>query len=349
MTEPLIRPTDRGLYCDAGDFHIDPWRPVDRAVVTHAHSDHARPGCAHYLCSQSGESVTRKRIGTSGTLETLAWGERRSINGVSVSLHPAGHILGSAQVRVEHRGEVWVVSGDYKTAPDVSCESFEPVRCDVFITESTFGLPVYRWPETPVLFAEINRWWRDNRERGLTSVVFAYALGKAQRILAGVDASIGPIGVHGAVNKFLPDYDAAGIPLAPTIHARADNARELKGMGLIVAPGSALGSPWMRRFGRASLAFASGWMRIRGTRRRRGLDRGFVLSDHADWNGLVETIRATGASRIGVTHGTTGPFVRWLREQGHDAWTVPTRFTGESADGSAEADPDGGDAESGAA
>ncbi len=339
----LIEPTKQGLYCEAGDFYIDPWKPVDRAVVTHAHSDHARSGCKAYLCSESGEGVLRERVGKQSHIDTLGWGTPITLNGVQVSLHPAGHLLGSAQVRVEHKGEVWVVSGDYKTQEDVSCEPFEAVRCNTFITESTFGLPIYRWKPVAQVMDEVNGWWRQNQEEGRTSVVFAYSLGKAQRVLCAVDASIGPIGAHGTVMKFLPHYRAEGRPVPEVLHAKAESAKELKGKGLIVAPGSTQNSPWLRQFMPHSLAFGSGWMQVRGARRWRALDRGFVLSDHADWPGLIEAIRATGAERIGVTHGYTKPMVRWLTEKGWEAWEIPTRFTGETTGTSGEPERDGED------
>lgn len=328
---PLIRPTKEGLYCEAGDFFIDPWRAVDRAVITHAHSDHARSGSRRYLCSKSGEGVLRHRIGQKSNIAAIPFGEERSFGDVRVSLHPAGHILGSAQVRVEHRGEVWVVSGDYKTVADISCEAFEPVRCNTFITECTFGLPAYRWLSSEIVFAEINAWWRRNQEQNRTSMLFAYSLGKAQRVLAGIDSSIGPIGIHGAVAPFLPLYREAGITLPEAQKVTAENAKDLKGKALIVAPGSAANTPWMKKLNPSSLAFASGWMAIRGNRRRQALDRGFVLSDHVDWTGLIDAVKATGAEQIGVTHGYTEPFVRYAKEElGLNAYTIPTHFEGEA-------------------
>ncbi|MDQ3607194.1 MAG: ligase-associated DNA damage response exonuclease, partial [Gemmatimonadota bacterium] len=297
----LLRITDRGLYCEAGDFHVDPWLPVERAVITHAHGDHARWGCDRYLGSREGERVLRTRLGADARIRTVEFGEVIDVGGVRVSLHPAGHILGSAQVRVEHRGEVWVVSGDYKTEPDSTCTPFEPVRCHTFVTESTFGLPIYRWEPQAEVFREIRAWWAANREAGRASVLFGYALGKAQRLLAGLlGAEEGPIFTHGAVERLNADYRASGIALPPTTYASAA-AREQKWAGaLIVAPPSAAGTTWLRRFGAASTAFASGWMRIRGARRRRSVDRGFVLSDHVDWPALLEAIQATGAERVWV-------------------------------------------------
>jgi putative mRNA 3-end processing factor len=332
----LLRLTDHGLFCEAGDFFVDPWRPVARAVVTHAHSDHARWGCERYLGSREGERVLRTRLGADARIRSVEWGETVEVNGVRVSLHPAGHILGSAQVRVEHRGEVWVVSGDYKTEPDATCTPWEPVRCHTFVTESTFGLPIYRWPAQAEVFAEINEWWRTNAEGGKASLILGYSLGKAQRLISGLDPSIGPIFTHGAVERLTQDYRESGIDLPPTTYVAAAPKGMRWAGAMIVAPPSADATPWTRRFGPLSNAFASGWMRIRGTRRRRSLDRGFVLSDHIDWPSLVASIEATGAERIWVTHGYTAQVVRWLRGQGYDAHAVETRFTGERADLEAE-------------
>jgi putative mRNA 3-end processing factor len=257
------------------------------------------------------------------------------VRGVRVSLHPAGHILGSAQVRLELGGEVWVVSGDYKTGPDPTCTPFEPIRCHTFVTESTFGLPIYRWSDQDEVLRDINAWWRANQERGKATLLFGYALGKAQRLLAGLDPSIGPILTHGAVERMTAVYRAAGVPLPPTTHvAVADRSTEWS-RALIVAPPSTEGSTWPRRFGDHATGFASGWMLVRGTRRRRSLDRGFALSDHADWPGLLAAIAATGAERVWVTHGYTAPIMRWLRERGLEAWEIATRFQGEE-NGAAE-------------
>jgi putative mRNA 3-end processing factor len=327
----VLRP--EGLYCPPGDFYIDPWRPVDRAVVTHAHADHARVGHAHYLAAAPGEGVLRARLGAID-LQTLAYGERVDHFGVRVSLHPAGHVLGSAQVRLEHRGQVWVASGDYYLAGTVddpaegnaTCAPFEAVRCDCFITESTFGLPIYRWAPQRELFADIDRWWSANAAAGRASLLLGYSFGKAQRILAGVDPSIGTIVVHGAVEPLNRAYRAAGIALPTTrlVTEVADKA-DLR-RALVIAPPSVQNSTWARRFGDASDAFASGWMQLRGARRRRAVDRGFVLSDHADWPGLQRAIAATGARRVIVTHGYESVMVRWLAEQGLEAGAFSTEY-----------------------
>lgn len=314
-----------GLYCPAGGFFIDPTHPVDRAVTTHAHADHARPGSRAYLCAAPGRAILADRVGASAAIETLAYGEFRRIGDARVSLHPAGHILGSAQVRVEVAGEVWVVSGDYNnTRPDPrpTCEAFEPVACDTFITESTFGLPIYRWPDPAEVFAAIHRWWGHNQAEGLTSVIPAYPLGKSQRLLAALDPLQGPIAVHGNVARYVPLYQAAAIPMPPVETLETVDLAAFRGQGIVITTSAALESEAMRGLGEISRAFASGWMMIRAARRNRDFDRGFVLSDHADWDGLLAAIRATGATRIGVTHGSTGSFSRWLRESGWDAFPL---------------------------
>ena len=341
-TADLLRLTDRGLYCPAGDFYIDPWAPVDRAVITHAHSDHARWGSNRYLTARDGEHVLRLRMGPDAVIDTLAYGEAVSMNGVRLSLHPAGHILGSAQVRLEHRGKVWVVAGDYKVEADGTCAPFEPVRCHTFVTESTFGLPLYRWPKQADVLAEVHAWWRANQEAGRASLLFGYALGKAQRVLAGLDPGIGPIFTHGAVEKLNAAYRATAVKLPPTQHVAAAPRGSKWDKAMIVAPPSAHGSAWARTFGAASTGFLSGWMQIRGTRRRRAIDRGFVLSDHADWPGLLGAIDATGAQRAWVTHGYSEVLARWLRKKGLDARVVRTEFQGEVDAGDEEVATDEG-------
>jgi putative mRNA 3-end processing factor len=340
----LLRMTSRGLYCEAGDFYIDPWEPVDRAVVTHAHGDHARSGSRSYLAAETGEPVLRTRLGPEARLRSVPYGEPVELGGVTVSLHPAGHILGSAQVRVEWRGEVWVVTGDYKTEADPTCTPFELVRCHTFVTESTFGLPIYRWAPQSEVFEEIVRWWRANREKGRASVLFGYALGKAQRLLAGLlDREQGPILTHGAVERINLAYRASGVLLPATEHAGSFPGNADAAGALIVAPPSAAASPWLRRFGRASTGFASGWMRVRGARRRRGMDRGFVLSDHVDWPGLVSAIEATGAECVWATHGYREPVVRWLQDAGLEARAIASRWEGEAGDepGAEDGQPEG--------
>lgn len=318
--------TDCGLYCPAGDFHIDPWRPVERAVITHAHADHARPGSRHYLCSAAGRPVLAHRMQKNAVIGTLGPGQSERIGDATVSFHPAGHLLGSAQVRLEVAGHVTVVTGDYKTDPDPTCAGFAVVPCHEFITESTFALPIYRWASGQSVYDQLNGWWRDNAERGLNSVVFAYSLGKAQRVLAGLNGSIGPILLHGAVQGMTEVYRDCGVHLPATEYASPDNVKRHKGKALVIAPPSANGSAWMKKLRPCSTAMASGWMAVRGRRRFRAVDRGFVLSDHADWPGLLDTIKATGATRVGCAHGFTDVLSRYLQEQGLDSYELATRY-----------------------
>lgn len=325
-TSPLLSMTPAGLYCAAGDFYVDPWQPVPRAVITHAHGDHARRGMGQYVCAADGASLLGIRVGMDSEIHGVEYGENVDLNGVRVSLHPAGHILGSSQVRIEHRGEVWVASGDYKVAPDRTCRPFEPVPCHTFITESTFGLPIYRWPEEKLVFDDINQWWRENQANGRASVLLAYALGKSQRLLSGIDRTIGPIFTHGAVETLTEAYREAGIDLPETRLLTQERDPETLARSLVIGPPSVQGTTWLRRLGQFSTAFASGWMTVRGARRRRSVDRGFVLSDHADWPELINTIRATEAERILVTHGSVATLVRWLRGQGWSADGLSTRY-----------------------
>ncbi len=340
----LITHTERGLFCAAGDFYIDPWRPVDFAIITHAHSDHARWGSRNYLTAEPGRICLQERLGPTARIEGVPFGDRVVRNGVTVSFHPAGHILGSGQIRVEHGGEVWVISGDYKTEFDGISGRFEPVRCHTFVTESTFALPIYRWRPQAEIFSEINDWWRENQAKERTSVLFAYSLGKSQRVLSGLEGSIGPIFLHGAVRKFVDIYEKAGVKFPPVESPNLENTKAARGKALVIAPGSADNSPWLRKFGDVSTAFASGWMQVRGPRRRRSLDRGFALSDHADWEGLLASIEATGAERIWATHGYTGPLVRWLQESGKEAAAVKTHFESENDDDAGSVPLPGNDA-----
>ncbi|MDC7806272.1 ligase-associated DNA damage response exonuclease [Luteimonas sp BLCC-B24] len=325
----LIQLRPEGLYCPAGDFHIDPWRPVPRAVITHGHGDHARIGMGAYHTTRIGLPILEWRLGEQIYM-AHEYGVPFRMGDATVSLHPAGHVLGSAQVRVEVDGEVWVASGDYKRQHDPTCAPFEVVRCDTFITEATFGLPVYRWPETSEVAREIVAWRDHCAERGEAAILYCYALGKAQRVLAELAAHTdAPVLLHGAVANGVDVYRRAGVPMIETVPvADTDKAAEFAGK-LVLAPPSAAGSAWIRRFRRAQQGFASGWMRLRGNRRRRNYDRGFVVSDHADWPDLMRTVRETGASRVIATHGNTDAIIRALNEDGIAAEAFRTDFGGE--------------------
>lgn len=326
----MLIETPAGLYSADGDFHIDPWAPVPRAVITHAHGDHARAGSGAYLCASGCAPLLARRLGPGTRIEPLPYGTRLMLGSARVSFHPAGHILGSAQVRVEGAQGVWVTSGDFKRAADPTCTPFEPVRCDTFVTESTFGLPIYRWDATDSVMRDIVSWWDENRVRGLTSVLFCYSLGKAQRLLAELTHfSDRPVLVHGMLLHMIDAYRASGIKLADTVPL-IERARGVSTAGeLVLAPLSARGTPWMRRLGDLSDGFVSGLMRVRGVRRQRGFDRGFVLSDHTDWPDLLRTIDETGAARVLATHGHAEPLARFLSGRGLESGVLRTAWEGE--------------------
>ena len=328
---PLLTFTDRGIYCEQADVYIDPWKPVNRALLTHGHADHSRWGSKYYLTTRTAAPVIKYRLGDIN-IETVEYGEVKTINGVKFSYHPAGHIIGSAQIRVEYKGEIWVASGDYKLEDDGLSEAYEPVKCQHFITESTFGLPVYRWQPQEEVFAEINDWWRANQADGRVSVITAYALGKAQRLLEGLDTTIGKSYTHGAIENTNEIIRAQGIELPDTTRVTKEiDKKDYPGNIVIATPG-AVGQPWMKKFGQARVGAASGWMTLRGARRRRGADRGFVLSDHCDWPSLLEAIDATGADNIYVTHGYTAIFSKHLRTLGLNAVELETEYEGELAE-----------------
>jgi putative mRNA 3-end processing factor len=326
----MLTETGAGLYCGAGDFHVDPWGPVPRALITHAHGDHARAGSAAYLCTDGTAPLLARRFGADARIESVAYGQPLTLGRTRVSFHPAGHVLGSAQIRIEGPDGIWVVAGDYKRAADPTCAPFEPVPCDVFVTESTFGLPIYRWDPTAQVIGELVAWWDANRDRGLTSIVFCYTIGKAQRLLAEIGrVTDRAVWVHGMLQPTIEVYRSAGIAMAPA-QTLVERPRGTSFAGeLVLAPPSARGTPWMRRLGDLSDALASGLMRVRGVRRQRAYDRGFVISDHADWPALLETIADSGASRVLTTHGHAEPLARFLREQGVDAGTIRTAWEDE--------------------
>lgn len=328
----LLEFTDRGIYCPKAEVYLDPWKPVKRAIISHGHSDHAFFGHGAYLCSKGTEPIIKHRLSLVDNVQSLHYGEVIDIAGVKFSFHPAGHIPGSAQVKVESQGEVWVFSGDYKRSADNLSEPFEPIRCNTFITESTFGLPVYRWHSQQSVMDDVNAWWTKNQTEGKVSVIAGYTLGKSQRVLKNVDHRIGKIFTHGAVHVMNDVLRNAGVELPETTRVTPELKRQDFEGALVLCPPSATGSTWIRKFMPFSLGIASGWMLLRGARRRRGADRGFILSDHADWNELNATIMDTGAERVFVTHGYAEVFSRWLREKGLDAHEVKTQFEGELAE-----------------
>ena len=320
----LLTFSPKGIYCPRADVFIDPTHPVDRAIITHAHADHARWGHKYYIAQRQNKEILRLRLGKDINLTLQEFGEEFTINGVTFSFHPAGHIWGSAQVRVAYKGEIWVASGDYKTENDGFSPDFEPVRCHTFITESTFALPVFQWRPQSEVMADINAWWAENARMKKTSIICAYALGKAQRIIFGVDTSIGPIFVHGAVWNVQQALEQDGAILPKVTYVSEElrkSTAEFSG-GLVVTPASAMGTSWMRKFQPFEIATVSGWMNIRGIKKRRNAGKGFVLSDHADWDGLNQAIKETGAENVWVTHGYTETFARWLRQQGLNAQSV---------------------------
>jgi len=322
---PLIEFTNKGLYCRPGDFYIDPWRPVEKAVITHAHSDHARTGSQSYLCHHFTKPILQLRLGDH-PYQTVEWNELVFMNGVKISLHPAGHIIGSSQIRVEHKGEVWVVSGDYKCEDDGLSGRFEPVPCHTFITESTFGLPIYNWKPQSEIYKDIQDWVLQNKEAGKVSVLTAYSLGKAQRVLTCLAETGLPVFLHGAIYNVHTTLVNAGWQLPAVQRVQADMSKETFRGSVVIAPGSADGGPWMKRFAPYAVGICSGWMQVRGNTRRSNADAGFALSDHADWKALLQTVKSTGASKVFVTHGFQAAFSRYLNETGIESAEVKTEY-----------------------
>lgn len=329
----MLKFDSKGIYCAQADIYIDPWLPVDKALITHGHADHARPGSKSYMCHNDALPILKLRLGQDIRVEGVAYGQSFTINGVQISFHPAGHIIGSAQIRLEYKGEIWVVSGDYKLQADGVSVPFEPVRCHHFITESTFGLPVYNFPAPKTVHDDINTWWQGNAAAGINSVIIGYALGKAQRILHHLNEDIGPIYTHGAVDNVHKTLIEHGISMKHAQRVTPDmQKKDIQG-AMIIAPPSAIGTPWLNRFAPFSLGVCSGWMQLRGARRRRSADRGFILSDHCDWNQLNEAIKATGAEHIYVTHGYKSVYAKWLRDAyALNAFEVDTLYESEGED-----------------
>ena len=321
----LIEFHKKGIYCKQGKFYIDPWQPVDTAVITHAHADHARWGMKKYICHPYTAAIMKKRISETIGVQTLNYGEEIEINGIKVSLHPAGHVIGSSQVRLEKDGYVVVISGDYKLQNDDISTPFSPVACDEFVTESTFGLPVYNWLPEDQMRERIIAWANKNRENGLTSVFIGYSLGKAQRLMKILEGTA-HLYVHGIIGKLNQAMQESGIRLPEfDVVNFNENIKHVKGE-IVVLPPALLDSNVIHKIPNKKTAICSGWMHVRGARRWRSADAGFSISDHADWNGLLHTVRATGARKVYVTHGYTHPFARYLNETGISALPVDTFF-----------------------
>ncbi len=330
MSTPLLVFNEKGIYCAQADVYLDPWKPVDKAIITHGHADHSRWGHQRYITHHTNVPIIKHRLGQIN-VTGKEWGDTFKVNGVIFSLHPAGHIIGSSQVRVEYQGEVWVFTGDYKTEDDSLAVPYEPIKCHTFITECTFGLPAFKWTPQQQVMASINEWWAENKSEGRCSILFGYSLGKAQRLLKHLDPSIGQIFTHGAIENMTQVIRPMANMPSTTLVTKETKKEDFKG-AIVLAPPSAHGSTWIRKMVPYVTASASGWMTFRGARRRRAIDKGFVLSDHCDWNGLLQSIEATGAEKVIATHGYTDIFSRYLGELGYDARTEKTQFEGEQAE-----------------
>lgn len=330
MKKPLLEFTKRGIYCSEAKVYLDPWRPVDKALISHGHSDHSRYGHKQYITHHANIPIVKHRLGNIN-VTGKEYGETFTINNVSFSFHPAGHIIGSSQIRVEHKGEVWVFTGDYKTENDGISIPFEPIKCHTFITECTFGLPAFKWRPQSEVISDINNWWQENQNEGKTSILFGYSLGKAQRLLKHLDTSIGKIYTHGAIEN-MTNVLRPMVDFPETIKITRETKKEELLGNIVIAPPSAHGSTWIRKMVPYVTASASGWMTFRGARRRRAIDKGFVLSDHCDWNGLLSSVKETGCEKVIATHGYTEIFSRYLRELGYDARTEQTQYEGELAE-----------------
>ncbi|MFT5943320.1 MAG: putative mRNA 3-end processing factor [Sediminicola sp.] len=339
MEKPLLQFTGKGIYCSIAKVYLDPWKPVDYAIISHGHADHSRYGHKKYITHHYNVPIIKHRLGDI-VVSGKNWGEPFLINNVKFSLHPAGHIIGSSQIRVEHKGEVWVFTGDYKTEDDGISTPYEVVKCNTLITECTFGLPAFKWTPQHEVFKDINNWWASNREEGKTSVLFGYSLGKAQRLLKYLDTDIGNIYTHAAIENMTEVLR----PMVnfPSTTLITKDTKKVDFLGnMVLAPPSAHGSPWIRKMAPFVTGSASGWMAFRGARRRRAIDRGFVLSDHCDFQQLLDSIKATGAEKIICTHGYTDLFSKYLRELGYDARTEKTQYEGELSELSTQESEEG--------
>ena len=327
MSEALLAFNDKGIYCAKADVYIDAWRPVNKAIITHGHADHSRYGHKKYITHHQNIPIIKQRLGNVN-LKGLDWNESFSINNVKFSLHPAGHIIGSSQVRVESKGEVWVYTGDYKIENDGISGQFTPIKCHSLITECTFGLPVFKWQPQEEIFHQINAWWAENKNDKMTSVILGYSLGKAQRILNYLDTSIGKIYTHAAIEN-MTNVLRTSHNFPKTERITKDTKKQDLIGNIVIAPPSTQGSPWIRKMVPYVTGSASGWMSTRGARRRRAIDKGFALSDHADWDGLLSAIKSTECEKVICTHGYTDIFAKYLKSLGYDARTEQTQFEDE--------------------
>lgn len=325
---PLLEFTSKGIYCAQANVYLDPWRGVEKAIISHGHSDHARWGSKHYITHQMNVPIMQHRLGKI-SVNGKKYGETFTINGVQFSLHPAGHVPGSSQIRVAYKGEVWVFTGDYKMQVDHISTPFEVVPCHTFITECTFGLPVFQWEEPQTIHNQINQWWAQNRDEKKTSLLMGYSLGKIQRLLKHLDPAIGKIYTHSATEK-MTEVLRQFVDFPPTELITKDTLKKEVEGHLVLAPPAVLGSALAKKLGVLSTAYASGWMALRGARRRRAVDKAFIISDHADWPGLLSAIKATGCENVITTHGYTDLFAQYLRGQGWNARTEKTQYEGET-------------------
>ncbi len=324
----LIKFTNKGIYCEQGGFYIDPWQSVDLAVTTHGHADHVKWGNKAYLCHELTRPILNQRLGPDLVIETLPYNKQVTINGVKLSLFPAGHVIGSSQIRLEYKGEICVVSGDYKVEYDGISTAFEPVKCHTFVSESTFGLPIYKWQPQGVIFKQIQNWVSDNHDKGKTSVLVAYSLGKAQRLIKNL-ADYCQIYVHNSIANLNEGFIKAGVDLPETIRITPELKKETLQQGIVIVPPVMAEGKWIKTLQQAATGVCSGWMQVRAGRRWRSADAGFALSDHADWPGLLDAIKATEAEKVFVTHGFTATFSKYLNEIGIAAEEVKTQYGNE--------------------
>lgn len=334
----LIKFTNKGIYCKQGNFYIDPWEPVDFAVTTHGHADHVKWGNKNYLCHELTKPILTTRYGLEDNIQTLPYHNPIEINGVKLSLHPAGHVIGSSQIRLEYKGEICVVSGDYKVEYDGISTAFEPVKCHTFVSESTFGLPIYHWEAQEIIFNQIKDWVALNQLKQKTSILVAYSLGKAQRLIKNLAGSY-PIYVHHSIANLNEAFSKAGVILPETIRIIPEIKKENLQQGIVIIPPALADGKWVKSLMQPAIGICSGWMMVRAGRRWRSADAGFALSDHADWPGLLQAIKATEAEKVFVTHGSTAVFSKYLNEIGIEAEEVSTKYGSENDEEEAPTKP----------